>query len=645
MTDENTLLDRLERLRTLLRENELDALIVKREDEHLSEYIPPECERLAYISGFTGSAGTAVILTNPDFIKNQENKIWITDSSGREQPVRNSCALFVDGRYVLQAQEQTPSAVYDTFHYKEVTVGNWLKTILKNNKKIGIDPRCISWKAKNALQKELDFSRITLVPTESNLIDRIWPERSENKPELAYIYEDKFNGCPSVEKRHLIAEELKKRHLDATIISKSESVNWLLNIRGHDVPCLPVVNSFIAVYNCEHVEWYVSPQKIRSQNMSDFQHHFGNIDYYSEEDLVKLAERLGKDHASVYIDPDSTNSWLIDLLQSKGCKLTFGSDFCDMPKARKNPTEVQGMKRSHLRDAIAMCRFLAWLDHLTAPLITENCDDQPHSAGWNLARTFDEAKISDQLFKFRKEQKAFLENSFDTISALGPNASIVHYNHINLGHPRALGLDPMYLVDSGGHYIDGTTDITRTILVGPGLTDEMQERFTLVLKGLIALHSIHFPRGTCGISLDVLARAPLWQNGLNYDHGTGHGVGQCLNVHEGPQSFSQHGKPVPMEPGMVTSIEPGFYKNGEYGIRCENLSVVETVRIGEFQTEMLTLTPITFVPFDIRLMKKELLSEEEKLWINNYHMQVREIVKEHLSDFEISWLLKATAAI
>ena len=179
---------------------------------------------------------------------------------------------------------------------------------MKNNKKIGIDPRCISWKAKNALQKELDFSRITLVPTESNLIDRIWPERSENKPELAYIYEDKFNGCPSVEKRHLIAEELKKRHLDATIISKSESVNWLLNIRGHDVPCLPVVNSFIAVYNCEHVEWYVSPQKIRSQNMSDFQHHFGNIDYYSEEDLVKLAERLGKDHASVYIDPDSTNS-------------------------------------------------------------------------------------------------------------------------------------------------------------------------------------------------------------------------------------------------------------------------------------------------------------------------------------------------
>jgi Xaa-Pro aminopeptidase len=645
MTDENVISDRLERLRSLLRENELDALIVKREDEHLSEYIAPENERLAYISGFTGSAGTAVILKEADFIKHQENKIWISDSSGKEHLIKNSCALFVDGRYVLQAQEQAPANFYDIFHFKEITVACWLKSILRNNKRIGFDPKCISGKEKEELKKELEYSKIILIPTESNLIDLIWPEKAENKPGKAYIYEDKYNGCPSIEKRHLIAEELKKRHLDATIISKSESVNWLLNVRGHDVPCLPVVNSFLAVYNCEHVEWYVSPQKIRSQDMSDFQHHFGNIDYYSEDELVKLAERLGKEKASVYVDPRYTNSWLMDLLDSKGCKIVPGPDFCEMPKAKKNPTEIQGMKRSHLRDAVAMCRFLAWLDQLTMPLITESSDEQQHSSKWSVARSFDEAKIADQLFKFRKEQKSFLENSFDTISALGPNASIVHYNHINLGHPRPLGKDPMYLVDSGGHYADGTTDITRTVLVGPGLTSEMQERFTLVLKGLIALHSIHFPKGTCGTSLDVLARAPLWQNGLDYDHSTGHGVGQCLNVHEGPQSISQHSETTPLEPGMVTSIEPGFYKNGEYGIRCENLSVVETVRVGEYQTEMMNLTPITFVPFDIRLIRKEMLTEDEKQWINSYHMQVREIVKEHLSDFEISWLLKATAAI
>ncbi len=644
MTDFINIERKLEKLRALLKENELDALIIRREDEHLSEYLAPESERLAYITDFTGSAGTAVILTDPSLVTNFPAGIPITNSDGETVTLKNGAVLLVDGRYTLQAKEQVPNHCFDTFHFQKITLENWLKTVLKTNKRIGVDTKCVSWGWRNKLQTALEFSKIQLVPTNNNLIDAIWTDKQKSTPVPATIYEDRYNGCPSIEKRHLLSQKLKDMHLDATVISKSESVNWLLNVRGRDVPCLPVVNSFAVVYSCEHLEWYVDQRKIRPEDLSSFQHHFGNIDYYSENDLEKMAERLGKNKSQVYIDPETTNAWLIDTLLEKGAKLTYGPDLCDLPKACKNPTEVQGMRQCHLKDAVAMCRFLAWLDNLTEPLISET-GDAPHSASWELGASFDEAKISDQLLKFRQEQKGFIETSFDTISAIGPNASIVHYNHKNLGTPRSLGKEPMYLVDSGGQYQEGTTDITRTILVGPGLTEEMKESFTLVMKGLIALHRAKFPKGTFGISLDVLARAPLWQHGLTYDHGTGHGVGQCLNVHEGPQSFSQRGQKVSMEPGMVTSIEPGYYKDNEYGIRCENLSVVENIRVGDAQTDMLTLAPLTYVPFDLRLIKKEMLTNEERNWINDYHLHVREVVKEHLSDFEISWLLKATAAI
>lgn len=639
---DSTRLARVDRLRKMMRHLNLDALIITRTDEHLSEYLSPDRERLAYITGFTGSAGTAVILENEHLVDRLKDHS-VKNSANREIFLKNSAAIFVDGRYTIQAKIQTSPTMFDVFHFTTVKLEDWLITVLGSNARIGIDPKCISYNRFTSIKSALAPYQLELISTETNLIDDIWNDKPKYEPSPALIFEDHYNGNPSIEKRHLIAQILKEKNIDVTIISSSESVNWLLNIRGRDIPNLPVVKCFAAVYSCEEIEWFVDLRKIPENRISDFQHHFGNITYMEEDKLEDLINRLAKHKYSVYIDETSTNAWIIEKLKKSGIPLTFGPDLCEYPKACKNPTELKGMKRCHHKDAVAMCRFLSWLDHLTENLINASSELKPQAL--EIIKAQNEATLSKQLLKFREEQDGFIETSFDTISALGPNAAIIHYNHVNLNKPRALGQDPLYLVDSGGQYNEGTTDITRTVLVGPGLTDEMKERFTLVLKGMIALHQVRFPKGTFGGALDVLARAPLWQKGLNYDHGTGHGVGHCLNVHEGPQAISYRYGQTPLAPGMVTSVEPGYYKENEYGIRCENLCVVETVHDTQNQAEMLAFLPITYVPFDIRLIKKELLTDDERTWLNNYHLKVREIVREHLSDLEINWLLKATAAI
>ncbi len=644
---------KLSKLRSIMSSEGLDALIVNREDEHLSEYLPKSSERLSYISEFTGSAGTAVILQNENKITNQ-SRILTHNDIGEEVALQNSAALFVDGRYTTQANIQVSHSEWDTFHFQHFKVITWLKKILTPKSKVGIDAKCISHKQFKELKNSLAESKIELVITSYNLIDALkqneiaLKEKDDSPEEIncAYIYEDKYNGCPSIEKRKMIAQKLQELSVDLTIICKSESSNWLLNVRGNDVPNLPIVNGFLVVYASEHVEWYVDPRKIKPADLSNFQHHFGKIDYYPEENFWELLKRLGQSNSKIYLDPNETNAWIIENLIQYGASLTYGEDLCELPKAIKNPIEVAGMKKCHLRDSVAMCKFLAWLDNITEPLFIpkEELESNPN---YNLLieqiKLHNEQTISDQLFKFRAEQEHFVENSFDTISALGPNASVIHYNHKNLGNPRALGTDSIYLVDSGGQYLDGTTDITRTIAVGPNITEEIKTRFTLVLKGLIALHRVHFPKGINGGNLDVLARSPLWQQGLNFDHGTGHGVGHFLNVHEGPQSISPRNHSTPLQPGMITSIEPGYYKENEYGIRCENLSVVETVHKNNSVT-MLNLAPITFVPFDLRLINKDMLTDNERTWLNDYHFKIREIVKDHLNDSEINWLLKATVA-
>lgn len=667
MIDKTLIKQRVIRLRAQMHHLGLDALIVNRGDEYLSEYLPPNKERLSFISGFTGSAGLVVILKETEIV-NIKNELVAIEKDDGFISLQNAAAIFVDGRYTLQAKNQVPNDLYDVFLSSKVSVNEWLSTILPEGAIVGIDSKCVSYDRFISLKSDLSIGKISVISTSNNMVDEIWHDNIKAEISQVEIFEDKYNGCPSLEKRKQIAKTLRDKGVDATLISKSESVNWLLNVRGRDIPNLPVVNSFVVLYSSERIEWYVDSRKIPSNMLSDLQHHIGNIDYYPEEKLSDLPRRLGKDKSQIYIDSKNTNAWIVNNLKEAGVELVFGPDLCEMPKACKNKIEIEGMRKCHRRDAVAMCRFLAWLDHLTEPLFIKEKDSenqkskeqlsakgsekdftslyaQPNSPALELLKNYDEASLSNQLLKFRKEQEGFIEPSFDTISALGPNASLIHYNHLNLGSPRVLGQDSLYLVDSGGHYYDGTTDITRTVMVGPNVTNEMKERFTQVLKGLIAMHRIRFPKNTYGVTLDVLARAPLWRVGLNYEHGTGHGVGHCLNVHEGPQAISQHGGSAPLMEGMVTSIEPGFYKDEEYGIRLENLTVVEQARANLSSGNMYYFVPITFVPFDTRLIKKELMTENEKIWLNEYHFKVREIVKDHLSDFEISWLLKATAAI
>ncbi len=630
---------RLDRLRQQLRRADLAALIISHDDEHLSERLPPGRERLAFISGFTGSAGAAVVLADEYAIGKLRDKTAETDDG--PAALAAPAALFTDGRYTAQARIQTDPKLFDVFHSGRVKISAWLAAVLGPGSNVGVDARCVSYSAFRKTAAELKSRGLNLTPTAANLVDEIWTDRPDPGRLPARIFDDRRNGNPSIEKRTMIARLLKERGADVTVIAGSESVNWLLNVRGRDVPGLPVVNSFAAVYSCEEVEWYVDLRKIPEEKISDFQHHFGHVTYMEESSLKDLFARLAKNKYTVYIDDRSTNAWIISSLIDAGVPVIFGPDLCELPKARKNPAELRGMKRCHHRDAVAVCRFLAWFDHLTEGLISG--DIKPKAE--EIVRSHNEATLSEQLFRFRSEQDGFIENSFDTISALGPDAAIIHYNHATLNRPRGLGRDPLYLVDSGGQYDDGTTDITRTVLAGPGLTEDMKTTFTLVLKGMIALHRVKFPRGTFGGALDSLARAPLWQHGLNYDHGTGHGVGHCLNVHEGPQSISWRAGQTPLEEGMVTSIEPGCYVENEYGVRCENLCVVENVQDSQIHADMLAFIPLTYVPFDIRLIRKDLLTDGERNWINDYHLKVREIVREHLSDMEINWLLKATAAI
>ena len=635
MIDNKIMLNRLSKLKNLLHDHNLDAIIINREDEHLSEYLPEDKERLKYISGFTGSAGTLVILSNTSVEDNNQQTM----------------ALFVDGRYTLQAKSQVNPALFNVFHILKKNPEEWIKENLKSNCRVGIDPKCISFSKYTDIKNSLKGGNIELINTPYNFIDKIWVEKINQKLNPLFIFEDKYNGCPSIDKQKLISCKLQEKNIDATIISKSESVNWLLNVRGRDIPNLPIVNSFAVVYKSGHVEWFLNLKKIPKELMSDLINHIGNVNFYDESELSSLFNRLSKNNNSIYIDPRSTNAWIIDSLRTQNCELIFGQDLCELPMACKNEIEISRIKKCRIKDAVAMCKFLAWLDNLTKDIITttkidnENESLNKYNSSLEYVSTFNEATLSEQLTKYREELDNYIEPSFNTISAIGENASITHYNHLNYETPKALGESPMYLVDSGAHYYEGTTDITRTVLVGPGLTNEMKTCFTIVLKGLISMHRIKFPKGTFGISLDVLARAPLWQQGLNYDHGTGHGVGHCLNVHEGPQSLSQRYGQIALMEGMVTSIEPGYYKENCFGIRSENLSIVEQVNQKNGSEQMLALNPITFVPFDIRLIDKTLLTENEKNWLNNYHKQVREKVKPYLTDMEINWLLKTTAAI
>ena len=589
--------DTIEQKLTLLRADmsahDLGAYIVPRADEHLGEYVPPQNERLHCISGFTGSAGMVIVL-------------------------QESAAIFVDGRYTIQVRQQVPEGLFEFHHLIEEPPIDWLADTLTENAKVGLDARTIALSQFETWHKTLRKENIELVEISENLIDKNWKDRPMSEQVQALLLDESFTGESSWSKRKRIGTSINTAGAEVALISQLDSIAWLLNIRGADVPRLPVLLAFATLGSDGDMVLYTDPRKLPNE----FSQHVGDgVTVRTLDDLKEALTTLGEAGTNILADPLTANAWSQLRCREAGANLISKADPVLLPKAQKNEVELNGMRSCHIRDGSAVSRYLAWIE-------------QEVTAG-NL---HDEGQLADQLEHFRRELSNIQDLSFDTISAAGANGAMCHYNHMN-GTPALLEMNNLYLVDSGGQYLDGTTDITRTVVIGEP-SDEHKKMFTLVLKGHIALATAVFPRGTSGTQLDALARQFLWAAGLDYDHGTGHGVGAFLSVHEGPQRIAKAGSQQELLPGMVISNEPGYYQEDCYGIRCENLVVVIERADG-----MLAFETITFAPFDHRLIDLSLMTAEEILWLNNYHGEVRLKLSDELDGEDLNWLEQATAAI
>jgi Xaa-Pro aminopeptidase len=569
------------------------ALVVPRANEYLGEYLPPHHERLRWLSGFTGSAGTAIVL--PD-----------------------RAALFVDGRYTVQVRQQVPDESFEIHHLLDEPPIEWLVQQLPAGATVAIDARLHSshWYRQTAVCLAAAGAELAITP--ENLIDRCWLDRPAALVRPALLLGEEFTGESSAHKRRRIGTAIAASGADAALIFAPDSISWLLNVRGTDVPLMPVLQGMAVLAANGALELLVAPGRIPE----GFAAHVGSgVTRHSESDAERVLAGFGGQ--TVLVDPNSVNAWSQRVLETAGCKVLAGDDPVVLPRACKNRVELAGTRRAHVRDAVAEISFLAWLDAEVA-------------AG----RLHDEAVLAETLLRFRQRGERFHGLSFDTISAAGGNAAMCHYNHLD-GSPGRLEMNSVYLVDSGAHYTDGTTDITRTVAIGdPGA--EIKRMFTLVLKGHIALDRARFPRGTTGSQLDALARQYLWQEGFDYDHGTGHGVGVFLSVHEAPQRISRVPNTVALRPGMIISNEPGYYRDGAYGIRCENLVVVRDCDHSRQETPMLEFEAITLVPFDQRLLDAALLQGPEIDWLNAYHRRVADTVGPLLGPAERQWLQQAT---
>ncbi|EED33800.1 Xaa-Pro aminopeptidase 1 [gamma proteobacterium NOR5-3] len=587
----------LDALRAELVSRGVDAFCVPRADEYLGEYIPAHNERLRWLTGFTGSAGMAVVTAN-------------------------NAAIFTDGRYTVQVRRQVDGEQYQYRRLLEEPPLSWLIEQLKPGNKVLIDPRMCTLDWYQQAHKLLGGAGMELVLSVDNPIDRCWESRPQPKVAKALLLAESFTGESSLSKRQRLGKSIAGLGADAALIFAPDSVSWLLNVRGRDVPRLPVLLGCAVLEASGDLHLLVDPERIPE----GFAQHCGDgVSVVAEHEAGQLlAAWSGK---TVLADPATANAWTQLSLEAGGATLIAGEDPVLLPKACKNAVEIAGAKEAHRRDAVAEVRFLAWLDAEVA-------------AG----RYHDEALVSDRLGAFRAEGELFHELSFDTISASASNGAMCHYNHQD-NRPAPLVPNSLYLVDSGGQYSDGTTDITRTVVIGEP-TQEMRELFTLVLKGHIALDRARFPSGTTGTHLDALARQFLWQTGRDYDHGTGHGVGAFLSVHEGPQRIAKAWNATPLAPGMIVSNEPGYYRDGAFGIRCENLCVVREAATSSQETPMLEFDALTLVPFDKRLIDVSLLSRHEIQWIDSYHARVAEEIMARLeSPGDRDWLAAATTPL
>ena len=590
--------ERLEALRAELIKHQLDGFIVPHSDEYQNEYLPPNAERLSWISGFTGSAGMVIVL-------------------------KDRAAIFVDGRYTLQVQDQVDADLFEIHHLIEMPPANWLETTLQPGQRIGYDAWLHTSNSVKRLKQACEKAKAELVSVVQNPLDTVWTDRPPAPQAKMRVHDSKFAGRDSTDKRTEIGKTLGEHKCDAAIISAPPSIAWLFNIRGGDVSHTPLVLASAILNQDGTADLFVDPEKVTDE----VRVHLGNdVSLKTPGQLPDRLHELGRKNAIVWVDPHSTPSWFLDQLESHGAKLTRRQDPCALPKAVKNPVEVEGTKAAHRRDGAALAKFLAWLD-------TEGPTG-----------SVDEISAVKKLESFRRENPELEDISFETISGSGPNGAIVHYR-VTEASNRTLKKGELFLVDSGAQYQDGTTDVTRTISIGTP-NEEMRDRFTRVLKGHIALSSARFPKGTNGATLDILARKALWDAGFDYDHGTGHGVGSFLSVHEGPQGIHKRSTDIELQPGMIVSNEPGYYKTDGYGIRIENLIVVtEAKDIDGGERPMMGFEELTLAPIDRRLVNPSMLSSQDLDWLNAYHTRVEAEISPLVDARTKAWLKGATKKI
>jgi Xaa-Pro aminopeptidase len=603
----NTHEARLVALRKELKARSLDGFVIPISDEHMSEYVGSYAQRLAWLTGFGGSAGTVVVLADASLTP--------------------GAAIFVDGRYTLQVRDQVDGRFYSYENVPQTSVAKWLGEHVGAGARIGFDPwlHGKGWAA--AAATALKAKGAALVAVESNPIDAVWADRPAPSVAPAVIQQDCHAGQVSEAKRAAVAEWLVAQKLDAGVISALDSIAWLLNIRGSDVERTPVALSFVIAHADGTAELFIAEEKVTP----DLRAHLGNAVKISPSEafVPALTALAGK---TVAVDPERSVQAIFAALAAAGANVEERRDPTVLPKAIKNPVEQAGHRAAQARDGAAVSRFLHWLS-VEAP-----------------SGTIDELTAAERLHQFRRDIGDLRDLSFDTISGAGPNGAIVHYR-VSEETNRRLDPGSVFLVDSGGQYPDGTTDITRTVWVGPGNAPaEVKDRFTRVLKGHIALARATFPKGTNGSQLDTLARQYLWAAGLDYAHGTGHGVGSFLSVHEGPQRIAkgaggQAGSDQELLPGMFLSNEPGYYKTGEYGIRIENLVLVEERVIAGAEGMFMGFETLTHVPIERALVDVALLSADERAWWNAYHARVQEIIGPQLKGAALDWLTAQCAPL
>ena len=587
---------RLDRLRRELAAQALDGFIVPRADEHQGEYVPPRGQRLAWLTGFTGSAGLAIVL-------------------------RDRAALFVDGRYTLQAAAQVDTRSFEIRHLIEEPPARWVGTALVPGAVLGYDPWLHTPHEVERFRVAAEEAGASLRAVAENPLDRAWPGQPAAPIAPVLPHTERFAGESARSKRARLGRGLAEEGAAAVVLTMPESIAWLLNIRGGDVPHTPLPLSFAILRQDGSVTLFIDRRKLAP----GIERHLGNaVTVMPPEALGPALDALAGESGRVQVDPATAACWIFNRLEAAGARLHRAADPCLLPKACKNEIELDGTRAAHRRDGAALTRFLAWLAH-----------EAPTGGLTEIA-------ASDRLEMIRRGGEHFRDLSFPTISGAGSNGAIVHYRATPETEKR---LEPgtLYLLDSGAQYLDGTTDVTRTVAIGEP-TQEMRDRFTRVLKGHIALALARFPKGTTGTQLDAFARRALWQKGLDYDHGTGHGVGSYLGVHEGPQRISKAPNSQALLPGMIVSNEPGYYKTGAYGIRIENLVVVQPAE-GETEREILEFETLTLAPIDRNLIEPSLLDDEEIAWLDGYHVRVREALTPLVDPETRRWLAAATAPI